>query len=133
MQLLILRYNLVKSWQPLWTKFWSLKSWLKNNSETLCIHYCYYVYWNTAFIRLIYQNQTVSKSSFQKDCHQDYSKILKYWVGVQRGQSYLMGRMCLFSLGWPTFSDGVTIKIPHGADVLLHPPALHPIFSYWFG
>ena len=28
---------------------------------------------------------------------------LKYWVGVQRGQSYLMGRRCLFSLGWPPF------------------------------
>ena len=30
-------------------------------------------------------------------------KTLKYWVGVQRGQSYLMGRTCLFSLGWPPF------------------------------
>ena len=30
-------------------------------------------------------------------------KTLKYWVGVQRGQSYLMGRRCLFSLGWPPF------------------------------
>ena len=28
---------------------------------------------------------------------------LKYWVGVQPGQSYLMGRRCLFSLGWPPF------------------------------
>ena len=27
-------------------------------------------------------------------------ETLKYWVGVQRGQSYLM---CLFSLGWPPF------------------------------
>ena len=30
-------------------------------------------------------------------------KTLKYWVGVQRGHSYLMGRRCLFSLGWPPF------------------------------
>ena len=30
-------------------------------------------------------------------------KILKYWVGVQLGQSYLMGRRCLFNLGWPPF------------------------------
>ena len=29
--------------------------------------------------------------------------------------------------------DGVTIKIPYGVDVLLHRPALHPIFSYWVG
>ena len=28
---------------------------------------------------------------------------LKYWVGVHWGQSYLMGRRCLFSLGWPPF------------------------------
>ena len=27
-------------------------------------------------------------------------KTLKYWIGVQQGQSYLMGRRCLFSLGW---------------------------------
>ena len=30
-------------------------------------------------------------------------KTLKYWVGVQRGHSYLMGRRCLFSLGWAPF------------------------------
>ena len=30
-------------------------------------------------------------------------KTLKYWVGVQWGQSYLMGRRCLFSLGWQPF------------------------------
>ena len=30
-------------------------------------------------------------------------KTLKYWIGVQQGQSYLMGRRCLFSLGWPPF------------------------------
>ena len=30
-------------------------------------------------------------------------KTLKYWVGFQWGQSYLMGRRCLFSLGWPPF------------------------------
>ena len=28
---------------------------------------------------------------------------LKYWVGVQRSQSYLIERRCLFSLGWPPF------------------------------
>ena len=29
-----------------------------------------------------------------------HPKTLKYWIGVQQGQSYLMGRRCLFSLGW---------------------------------
>ena len=33
-------------------------------------------------------------------------------------------------VGHPS-SDGVTIKIPYGVDVLLHPPASRPIFSYW--
>ena len=30
-------------------------------------------------------------------------------------------------------SDGVTIKISYGVDVLLHQPASHPTFSYWDG
>ena len=30
-------------------------------------------------------------------------ETLKYWVGVERGQSYLMGRRCLFRLGRPPF------------------------------
>ena len=30
-------------------------------------------------------------------------ETLIYWVGVQWGLSYLMGRRCLFSLGWPPF------------------------------
>ena len=29
------------------------------------------------------------------------------------------------------FSDGVTIKMSYRVDVLLHRPALHPIFSYF--
>ena len=35
-------------------------------------------------------------------------------------------------VGHPS-SDGTTIKIPYGVDVLLHRPASHPIFSYWVG
>ena len=31
-------------------------------------------------------------------------------------------------VGHPS-SDGVTIKIPYGVDVLLHQPASHPIFT----
>ena len=56
-------------------------------------------------------------------------ETLKYWVGGQWGQSYLMGRRCLF--GHPS-SDGVTIKIPYEVDVLLHQPASHPIFIIIF-
>ena len=32
-----------------------------------------------------------------------YPETLKYWVGVQWGQPYLMGRRCLFPLGWTPF------------------------------
>ena len=32
-----------------------------------------------------------------------WPETLKYWVGVQQGQSYLMGRRCLFTLGWLHF------------------------------
>ena len=32
-----------------------------------------------------------------------FPKTLKYWVGVQWGHPYLMGRRCLFSLGWSPF------------------------------
>ena len=32
-------------------------------------------------------------------------------------------------VGHPS-SDGITIKIPYGVDVLSRRPALHPIFSY---
>ena len=35
-------------------------------------------------------------------------------------------------VGYPS-SDGITIKIPYGVDVLLCRPASHPIFSYWVG
>ena len=31
------------------------------------------------------------------------SENKKYWVGVQQGQSYLMGRRCLFSIDWAPF------------------------------
>ena len=30
-------------------------------------------------------------------------ETLKYWVGVQWGQSYLMGRRCIFSFCWQPF------------------------------
>ena len=32
-----------------------------------------------------------------------YPKTVKYWVGVDWGHSYLMGRRCVFSLSWPPF------------------------------
>ena len=51
-------------------------------------------------------NNTLSNKEFPDELKlTDVTPIHKkeYWVGVQRGQSYLMGRKCLFSLGWPPF------------------------------
>ena len=42
---------------------------------------------------------------------------LKYWVGVQLGQSYLMGEGVSLALVHHPSSDGVTIKIFYGVDV----------------
>ena len=41
-------------------------------------------------------------------------------------------KMPLALVGHPS-SDGVIIKIPYVVDVLLHRPALHPVFSNWVG
>ena len=58
-------------------------------------------------------------------------ETLKYWVGVQRGQSYLLRKgASLVLVGHPS-SDGATINIPYRVDVL-HQPASYPI-SYWVG
>ena len=35
-------------------------------------------------------------------CH-NFPETLKYWVNVKWGQSYLVGRRCLFSLGLQPF------------------------------
>ena len=62
-----------------------------------------------------------------------YPETLKYWVGVQQGQSYLMGRSASLALVDHPSSDDITINIPYGLDVLLHHPVIqsHSIFSYW--
>ena len=44
---------------------------------------------------------------------------LKYWVGVQLGQSYVWGDGASLALVGHPSSDGITIKIPYGVDVLL--------------
>ena len=52
---------------------------------------------------------------------------------VSSGASLISWREGVFLtlVGHPS-SDDVTIKMPYGVNVL-HPPALHPIFSYWVG
>ena len=61
-----------------------------------------------------------------------FQKTLKYWVGASGVSLTSWGEgVSLALVGHPS-SDGVTIKMPYGVDVL-HRPALHPIFSYWVG
>ena len=45
-------------------------------------------------------------------------ETMKYWVGVQWGQSYLMGEGASLALVGNPSSDGITIKMPYGVDVL---------------
>ena len=46
-----------------------------------------------------------------------FLETLEYWVRVQWGQSYLMGRSASLALVGHPYS-GVTIKMPYGVDVL---------------
>ena len=59
-----------------------------------------------------------------------FTETLKYWVGVQGHQPYVMGKGASLALVGDPSSDGITIKIPYGVDVSLHQPALHPILPY---
>ena len=67
--------------------------------------------------------------------------IIKVNQSAYRNTALVSSRVSLTSwgegaslalVGHPS-SDGITIKIPYGVDVLLHRPALHPIFFYWVG
>ena len=61
-----------------------------------------------------------------------YITEIKYWVGIQWASLTSWGEGASLALVGHPSSDGVTIKMPYGIDVL-HRPALHPIFSYWVG
>ena len=51
-----------------------------------------------------YQIQCYAVESFELYIKDNaIQEVLKYWVVIQRGQSYLIGRRCLFSLGWRPF------------------------------
>ena len=58
-------------------------------------------------------------------------KTLKYWVCVQQVSLTWGVEGASLALVGHSSSDGVTVKIPYGVDVLLHQPASHPVFSYW--
>ena len=61
-----------------------------------------------------------------------FAEIMKYCL-VSKGASVKSwGEGASLALVGHPSSNGVTIKMPYGVDVL-HQPALHPIFSYWVG
>ena len=61
-----------------------------------------------------------------------FPETLKYWL-VSSGASLTSSEegASLALVGHPS-SDGVTMKLSDGVDIL-HRPASHPIFSYWVG
>ena len=57
---------------------------------------------------------------------------LKNTVSVpSRASLTSWGEVSSLALVDHTSGDGVTVKLPSGIDVLLHPPALHPILFCW--
>ena len=62
------------------------------------------------------------------------SLFYRYWNAglVSSGASLTSwGEVDSLALVGHPSSDGVTIRVHYGVDVLLHRPALDPIFSYW--
>ena len=43
------------------------------------------------------------------------------------------GKAASLALVGYSSSDGITLKIHYGVDVLMQLPASHPTFSYWVG
>ena len=86
----------------------------------------------------------MSTTTFSPYCGSRRLSTLKYWnTGFSRhwNTGLVSSGVSLTSWGEGAYlafvgrpsSDGVTRKIPYGVDVLLHPPASHPIFFYWVG
>ena len=82
------------------TTFWNAKSFQSHDDQVTDTHF-----------EVLPPNPSLSQEDkfssnwklLSEICMYSPPEILKYWVGVQRGQSNLMGRRCLFSLGWPPF------------------------------
>ena len=62
-----------------------------------------------------------------------FAQDIEMLVGVQGVNITSWGEGASLALIGHPSSDGITIKIPYGVDVLLRRPASHPIFSYWVG
>ena len=78
----------------------------------------------------------MAKNSTQKfkylENEESIPRDIKMMGWCPAGQSYSWGEGASLALVGHPSSDGVTIKMPYGVDVL-HRPASHPIFSYRVG
>ena len=61
-----------------------------------------------------------------------FPETLKYWVDVEWASLISRGEGTSLASVGDASSDGITIKMSYGVNVL-HRPAAHPIFSYWVG
>ena len=90
-----------------------------------------FVAWNERFL---FESWSTMSGQFQR--HKIKQNFPRHWnTGlVSNGVSLTSWEegASLALVGHPS-RDGITIKIPYLVDVLLHRPALHPIFSYWVG
>ena len=77
--------------------------------------------WVDAIPPVIYHQNWIANSLFPRHWHT--------WLVSSGFSPYLMGRRCLFSVGWPSFWWWRHNKIPYRGEVLLHRSTLPPIFS----
>ena len=92
-----------------------------------------WVFLDTAWYCLILSRFLKRQFVLIKTHFSHFTETLKYWVGVQWVQSYLMGRHCLFSLGLQPFSWRCHNKNSIRGRCFTTQPVSHPILSYWFG
>ena len=64
--------------------------------------------------------------------HTNYPRDIEIMGWCSVGLVLTRGEGASLALLGDRSSDGVTIQMPHGVDVL-HWPASHPIISYWVG
>ena len=85
------------------------------------------------WIKTFHHNRNQAVAWITNKC--EYDESLHRNTGlVSSGVSLtLWGEVASFAVFGHSFSDGITVKIPCGVDVLLYLPASHPAFSYWVG
>ena len=100
----------------------------------------YYTWWCTWrsicwCIRLTTHLKVYIPWGLYKDVEESSALCPRHWntgLVFSRASLTSWGEGASLALAGHPSSDGITIKMPYGVDVL-HRPASHPIFSYWVG